>query len=230
MKGKIFMNFTVSDEVLNLGLKVAIVLIKDMHNSKSNDEFNSFKQTMLNEIKNDLSEDKILNDRTLNGFWKLHEKVGKTSKKDKSSPENLLYMLLNNETIPTINLIVDIYNLVSIKTRLALGAHDLYNIDGNVNLRLTNGTEYFLPIGYEKPKVVSKGEYAYIDDANHILCRMEVRQVEKTKVLESTQDCMYIIQGNEFVDNEQIKEAVDMLIELTTKYCGGSAEIIYKQY
>lgn len=224
------MNFNVSDEVLNLGMKVAVVIIKDMNNSKSNDEFNSYKETVLNEIKADLSEEKILNDKTLNGFWKLHEKVGKTSKKDKSSPENLLYMLLNSGTMPSINLIVDIYNLVSIKTRLALGAHDLSNIDGNVKLRLTNGDEYFLPIGYEKPKVVSQGEYAYIDDANHILCRMEVRQVEKTKVLESTKDCMYIVQGNEFVDNEQIKEAVDMLIELTTKYCDGNAEIIYKQY
>lgn len=224
------MNFTISDDVLNLGINVAIVLIKDMKNCKSNEEFNSYKETILNEIKEDLTEDKIVNDKILNGFWNLHEKVGKTSKKDKSSPENLLYMLLNNGTMPNINLIVDIYNLVSIKTRLALGAHDISNIKGNVNLRLTNGSEYFLPIGYEKPKVVSQGEYAYIDDDNEILCRMEVRQVEKTKVLESTKDCMYIVQGNEFVTNEQIKEAVDMLIELTTKYCGGTAEVIYKQY
>lgn len=224
------MNFTVSKEVKDLGMKVAIVIISDMNNSKNNDEFNQYRDSELDNIVKDLSEEKIVNDKILSGFLHLHQKIGKTSKKDKSSPENLLYMLLNNNRIPNINLIVDIYNLVSLKTRLALGAHDLDNIVGNVVLRLTNGDEKFLPIGYSKEKTVSKGEYAYIDESNDILCRMEVRQVEKTKVLESTKNCMYIIQGNENVDNYQMKEAVDMLIELTLKYCGGHAEVIYKQY
>lgn len=226
------MKFSVSDEVLDLGVKVAIVVIKDMDNqvSDSNADFVSYKESVLHHLKENLDEEKIVNDEILKGFWKLHDKVGRTSKKDKSSPENLLYMLLNNGTIPSINLIVDIYNLVSLKTKLALGAHDLDNIVHNVSLRLTNGDESFLPIGYSKPKNVSKGEYAYIDDSNEVLCRMEVRQVEKTKVLESTKNCFYIIQGNENVSHEQMKEAVDMLIDLTTKYCHGNAEIIYKQY
>lgn len=221
------MNFTVSKEVLDLGVNVAIVVIKGMKNDKENEEFNYHKNKSLKQIKSNLSEDSIANDNILKGFWLLHEKIGKTSKKDMASPENLLNMLLTNDSIPSINLIVDIYNFVSIRTHLALGAHDLDKIKGNVTLRLTTGTEYFLPIGYSKPKPISKGEYSYIDDNNDILCRMEVRQVEKTKVTEDTTSCMYIIQGNENTNNEQIKDAVNMLIDLTTYYCGGTAEVIY---
>jgi len=224
------MSFVVSKEVLNLGMNVAIVVVKNMKNKKENQEFNIYKNEMLSKIRTNLSEDIINNDDTLKGFWKLHERVGKTSKKDISSPENLLNMLLSNGDIPSINLIVDIYNLVSVKTKLALGAHDLDKITGNVSLRLTNGDENFLPIGYSKPKPISKGEYSYIDDNNDILCRMEVRQVEKTKVTEETSSCTYIIQGNENTDNKQIKIAVDMLIDLTIKYCGGTAEVIYEKY
>lgn len=224
------MKFNVSKEVLDLGINVAIVVIKGMKNKKENIDFNIYKDKILSGLRVDLSEETINNDNILKGFWKLHEKIGKTSKKDMSSPENLLNMLLSNGDIPSINLIVDIYNLVSVKTRLALGAHDLDKITGNVSLKLTDGAENFLPIGYSKLKPISKGEYSYIDDDNDILCRMEVRQVEKTKVMEETSSCMYIIQGNENTDNEQIKMAVDMLIDLTTKYCSGTAEVIYKQY
>lgn len=224
------MNFNIEKEVLDLGIKVAIVVIKGMKNVKENQEFINYRNITLNDLKNNLTEETIKNDSILKGFWKLHEKVGKTSKHDVSSPENLINMLLKDGFLPNINLIVDIYNLVSVKTKLALGAHDLDNINGNVSLRLTNGNETFLPIGYSKAKPISKGEYAYIDGNNDVLCRMEVRQVEKTKVTESTSNCMYIIQGNESADNEQIKEAVDLLIELTLKYCGGNAEILYKQY
>lgn len=224
------MKFKIEKEVLDLGMNAAIVVIKDMNNCKENKEFINYKDNVLNDIKSNLTEKAIKNDNVLKGFWKLHEKIGKTSKHDISSPENLMNMILKNGCLPSINLIVDIYNLVSAKTKLALGAHDLDNIKGDVSLRLTNGSESFLPIGYTKNKPISRGEYAYIDDNNDVLCRMEVRQVEKTKVNENTSNCMYIVQGNENVDNEQIQKAVDMLIELTLKYCGGHAEIIYKQY
>ena len=224
------MNFNIEKDVLDLGMNVAIVVIKGMNNCKENEDFINYRDSILNDIKENLTEESIINDDVLKGFWKLHEKVGKTSKHDMSSPENLMNMLLKNGNLPSINLIVDIYNLVSVKTKLALGAHDLDNINGNVSLRLTDGTETFLPIGYSKNKPISKGEYAYIDDNNDVLCRMEVRQVEKTKVTENTSNCMYIVQGNENVDNEQIKKAVDLLVELTLKYCGGNAEIRYTQY
>lgn len=224
------MTFNIEKDVLNLGVNVAIVIIKDMNNCKENQDFTCYKDSFINNLKNNLTEETIINDDILKGFWELHKKVGKTSKHDISSPENLLNMILKNGLLPNINLIVDIYNFVSVVTRLALGAHDLNNIKGNVNLRLTNGTETFLPIGYSKNKPISRGEYAYIDDNNDVLCRMEVRQVEKTKVTENTRNCLYIVQGNENVDNEQMKKAVDLLIELTLKYCGGHAEVIYKQY
>lgn len=224
------MNFNVEKDVLDLGMNVAIVVIKGMNNCKENQDFICYRDSILNDIKGNLTEETIISDNVLKGFWKLHERVGKTSKHDVSSPENLMNMLLKNGYLPNINLIVDIYNLVSVMTKLALGAHDLDNIKGNVSLKLTNGSETFLPIGYSKNKPISRGEYAYIDDNNDVLCRMEVRQVEKTKVTESTCNCMYIVQGNENVNNEQIQKAVEMLVELTLKYCGGHAEIIYKQY
>ena len=224
------MKFTVVDDVLKLGVKVAIITIRGMNNAMDNMDFNRYAIDTIREMKNNLTISNIENDSILNGFWTLHENIGKTSKHDIPSPVALLTMLLTTEGMPNINLIVDIYNLVSLKTRLSLGAHDITKINGNVTLKIAEGTEEFLPIGYTHSKKISKGEYAYIDDANDVLCRMEVKQVEKTKVTEATTDCLYIIQGNANTTNEQIKEAIDMLSDLTTKYCGGNTEIIYQTW
>jgi DNA/RNA-binding domain of Phe-tRNA-synthetase-like protein len=105
-------------------------------------------------------------------------------------------MLLKHGQLPRINLLVDIYNLVSVKTHLSLGAHDRQKLGGDVHLKLTTGTERFWPIGTNELYPVKPGKYAYVDDDNDIICRLEVRQVEKTKVLPDTTACFFIVQGN----------------------------------
>jgi len=224
------MNFRVTEDALRLGIKVIVITIKGIRNTIDNEEFNELKLNTLKEIRSSLSLNNIENDKILSGFWKLHEKVGNIDGKEVPSPVSLLTTLLTTEGLPYINLIVDIYNLVSIKTRLSIGAHDISKIAGNVTLTITENNETFLPIGYIYPKVINKGEYVYIDDSKEILCRMEVKQSENTKVDETTTDCLYIIQGNEFTSAEYIKEAAHQLINLTTKYCGGTAEIIYNTH
>ncbi len=130
-------------------------------------------------------------------------------------------MLLESQTLVAINKVVSIYNLVSLKSSLALGAHDLDKIVGNVTLRLTTGTEKFWPIGAKEPEKVSQGEYAYCDDANDVICRMEVRQVEKTKVLPHTKNIFFIVQGNQNTSDEEISHASGELARLITDCAGG---------
>jgi len=130
--------------------------------------------------------------------------------------------------MPRINLLVDIYNLVSVKTRLALGAHDLSHVRGGVHLRRTTGRERFLPLGASEPKPVRTGAYAYVDDSDEVLCWLEVRQVETTKVTLESRDCFYIIQGNSRVPQEALRSAAEELITLTKRFCGGEARLLHE--
>lgn len=45
-----------------------------------------------------------------------------------------------------INKAVDIYNIVSMDTKLALGVHNIDKVDGDVTLRFMDGTERFQPM------------------------------------------------------------------------------------
>ncbi len=220
------LNFVLSQDVTSLGVRVATLRIEGVTNKKSSVEFEAFCRQEVAAIIHDLTSEKIANSPILQGFKRLHDKV-KASAQNAAS-ENLLEILLRTKKLPQINLLVDIYNLVSCKTLLALGAHDVSRIQGNVTLRLAKGDELFVPLGSKEREAVPAGEYCYIDDSNEVICRMEVRQVEKTKVTPLTTDCFYIVQGNQATSPEYIKKACDELMALTQRFCGGSPKILHK--
>ena len=222
------MHFTVTDDVLAHGLTGAYLTMGPMQNRVGSAEFDALQEKVIQEIKSDLDLEKIAHDPVLLGFRHLHDSFQVSNRKNISAPENLLRHLLKNGDMPRVNLVVDIYNLVSLKTRLALGAHDTATITGDIELRRTDGTEKFLPIGSPEYKAVSPGEYAYIDRGdNEIICRLEVRQVEKTKVTIDTTDCFYIVQGNENTPPDMVMEATELLIDWTRRFCGGEAHLLY---
>jgi DNA/RNA-binding domain of Phe-tRNA-synthetase-like protein len=217
-----------SGEVSGLGVVGCYFLIEGLKNAPHASEFGRLRDEELEKVLVGLTDEAIKSDEILRGFRLLHERVKCSNRKHTASPENLLGMLNRNRRLPTINLLVDIYNLVSCKTRLALGAHDTNRISGNVELRLTNGDEVFFPLGANERKPVGKGEYAYIDSSNEVICRLETRQVEKTKVTLDTQNCFYIVQGNPATPADYVRKTSTELIELTQRFCGGTPHILYE--
>lgn len=215
-------NFTISPKVSDLGVKAACFAVYGLDNATSNKQCNEYISSRIMELKKNLSEKTSLENPILIGFRKLHEKIGKTGKRWIASPENLRHLLIENPDFPRVNTVVDLYNIFSLESALAMGAHDIEKISGNVSLRLTDGSEGFTPIGSQKPDKVSAGEYAYCDDSNEVICRMEVRQVEKTKVTPKTRDVFLIVQGNEATTQQYVEETSKRLAEIITKFLGGT--------
>lgn len=219
--------FNIAETVLAAGLNGAYFTMGGLRNHESAPELDELREATLKEIMPSLSTEAIRLDPILQGFRRLHEQVGVSNRKNVASPENLLSNLSRTGRLPQINVLVDIYNLVSVKSRLALGAHDIAHISGNITLRMTTGSEGFWPLGALESKAVRAGEYAYVDDENSIICRLETRQVEKTKVVLDTTECFYIVQGNTATGNTYLKSVTDELIGLTKRFCGGQERMLY---
>lgn len=220
------MKFIIADEIKKTGIPVQCVLIKGTKNKPTDSKFEDYKAKVIAQIKQDYTLESIKEDKILQGFKELHTSFGISNRKNNAASENLLDFILKRGNIPSVNLLVDIYNLISVQSKLALGAHDVKHIGGNVTLRLTNGKETFHPIAYPETKAIAENEYAYIDDDNDVICRLEVRQCEKTKVTLDTTDVFYIIQGNLHTSEDDLYIATEQLIDLTTEFCGGTAEVI----
>ncbi len=223
------LDFSVQPEVRALGVAGRYLVMDGLRNQPANDEFEAYRQAELARLAAEYGQvGFVRDDPVLAGFRDLHTRAGRSNRRFVSSPEALVTRLLRTGSLPRLNLIVDVYNLVSLQSRLALGAHDLAHIDGAIVLRLTDGSESFHPLGAAGPEPVFSGEYAYIDSsgdssygANDVICRMEVLQVEKTKIEAGTTAAFYIVQGNSNTSEAAIAAAASELETLTRRYCGG---------
>lgn len=218
-------SFSVTQEVFDLGVRIIGIKITDMHNASENPEFEIYKKEKLEQVTKDWQGKNYKEDSILQGFRDLHTKVGRSNRDYVASPENLLGRFLKKGYFPHINTIVDIYNLISLESRLALGAHDINYVHGNITLRLTDGSENFIPLGHTVPEKVFPQEYAYVDNENNIVCRLEVLQVEPTKITLESKEIFFIIQGNAQTSKDYIETATNKLADLLTRFCGG--EVIY---
>lgn len=221
-------NFSVDQKVLDLGLKIQAIKITGIINSKSNPTFLEYQNEELEKLKEYWKGNQIENDQILKGFRDLHTKVGRSNKKFVSSPESLIWLLKERGRFPQINTLVDIYNLISIKYKLALGAHDIRKVIDNIALKITDGSEKFISLETHQPENIFPGEYAYVDSGNNVICRLEVIQCEKTKITPESKDVFFIIQGNSNTTIDHIDTATKELIELVNRFCRGEVTYLNK--
>jgi len=220
------MEFRVEKSVLDAGVKIVFVVIRRLDNSGANPEWQEHREVLLRELSERYNGIDVHQDPVLEGFNILHDNTGVKRRKNIPASENLIKLLQKHGSLAYINKIVDIYNIISLDTKLALGAHNIDKVSGNVTLRFTDGTERFVPLGQSEPIPVNPHEYSYIDDSNEVLCRLEIRQVQKTLVDETARNVFYIVQGNGATPDELLHQTAQKIIDLTTQYCGGVGEII----
>ena len=220
------MEFNVEQVVLDSGVKIIFAVIEGLDNHGESAEWNAYRSMKIAEMLMRYEDIDIHEDDILEGFNILHDNVGVKRRKNIPASENLIKLLLKNRDMVYINKAVDIYNLISLDSKLALGAHNMDYVDGNVTLRFTDGTEKYVPLGQEEPVPVNPHEYCYCDDSNEVLCRLEIRQVNKTKVDETARNVFYIVEGNAATPDELLQKTAQEIIDTTVRYCGGAGHIV----
>ena len=212
----------VSPEASKLGLVAIDHLAQNVCNRERDESFEQLKFSLCSRLRQKYTPQFVKNDRLIAGFRELRKAVGRSPRKYPCSIESLIGCLQRRGSTPAINLVVDIYNVVSLETRLALGAHDLDRVDGSITLRFASGNEHFVPLGSSAAEPVHAGEYCYVDDGGEVLCRLDYKQCDKTKLSLSTKRCLFILQGNAKTTEEQLQQAKERLIELLVQFGGTS--------
>jgi len=220
------MEYLVQQAVLDGGVKAVFVHIEGFDNEAEPAEWVAERSRRVAALLSIYEGLDVKADPLLEGFNNLHDNFGVKRRKNLPASVNLAKLLVKHGDVPHVNTVVDLYNIVSLESKLALGAHDLARIEGNFTLRLTDGTERFVPLGQDEPKPVAAGEYCYCDDANEVLCRLEVRQVNKTAVGPACTGAAFIVQGNEATSGEYLREWAEVLGRDVTRLCGGSYRVV----
>lgn len=188
-------------------------------------EISSFVDGVVAGVRDRAVRDLITSDPVYAGFRELHKSFEVPTRKLFSASETLIRYVEKRGDIPRIGPLVDVYNAVSLETKLSLGAHDLTAVTGGIAVRLTTGAERYHPVGAAEPEPVRPGEYCYIDGdgigSPEVICRLEVRQSEKTKVTPATRDVFLIVQGNAATPPDYVQAGHDQLTALLQRFFGG---------
>ena len=148
---------------------------------------------------------------------------GARPSKFQSSVEALVRRARRGDELPPINLLVGLYNAISLRSLLPVGGDDLAHVAGGLHLRRASGDEPYRELGSGQPDPPAPGEVIYADDEK-VLCRRWCwRQGDDSKIVPATRAAVLNIHGLPPATREEVEAAARELAELVPRHCGGEA-------
>lgn len=167
----------------------------------------------------DLTE--VKNHPYIQGYEEVLKKIGRSIKKNPPTIPSFIKNIQHRGSIPSINTIVDIYNVESLRSFIAIGGHDLDKVDGPIEITVSKKEDTFLPISSTE-KHVEPTDYVYKDQKG-IMAWIGVRDGEAYKFDENTKNAIFILTGNGHISVEDRIKALKR-IEANLKECMPSLE------
>ncbi|MBL8161084.1 MAG: hypothetical protein JNJ61_03805 [Anaerolineae bacterium] len=162
---------------------------------------------------------------TLNGWRSAFRAFGVDPTQYRSAAEALLRRLTKKGDIPSINLLVDLGNLVSIRYALPVAVFDVRALTGAVTVHFAEGSERFTPLGESAVEHPDVGEVVFSDETGLVIARRWCwRQSEESAAREITTDAIITVEAQHAGGLAEIESALNDLLALLTTYAGGSYE------
>ena len=139
------------------------------------------------------------------------------------SIEALLRRVLRGQDLPSINALVDIGNIISLRRLLPVGGHAIDVLTRDIALRPASGSEEFVPFGAQEIEHPAPGEFIFVEGDRVLTRRWIWRQADHTLTLPATTAIEFNIDGLPPVSASDVKAAGNDLMELVGRFCGGSA-------
>ncbi len=143
-------------------------------------------------------------------LWRL----GIDPTKLRPSSEALARRVLRGSPLPRINSIVDIGNIVSLRTLIPIGLYDLDSLSPPLTLKLAGGGEEFLPVGSEEFEVLSRGVPIIVDSKGIVIHVYPHRDSRLTMITERTRNVLITSCGVPGVQRELVIEAAKAVVDL----------------
>ena len=189
------MKCIIDKSIVELGItSVVIGVAKNIDpNAKLSDSFLK-KQKKMEDWALQCDVDEVLNNPITQGYADLLKSVGRSIKKYPPTVPAFIRNIQRRGSMPHINSVIDIYNVESLHSLLAIGGHDLDKIDGQITFTVAKEAGVFLPISSTE-KQVAETDYVYRDPKG-IIAWLGVRDGENYKFDDGTKNAIFIIQGN----------------------------------
>jgi DNA/RNA-binding domain of Phe-tRNA-synthetase-like protein len=160
---------------------------------------------------------------TLAAWRSAFRRFGVDPTQCRSAAEALLRRLTKKGDIPSINALVDLGNLVSIRYALPVAVFDTRSLTGPLTVRFATGDERYTPLG--QPDVTehpTAGEVVFSDDAGLVFAeRWCWRQSDQSAARDDTTDVVITVEAQHENARLDIEAALAALLALLKGFSGG---------
>src|SRR6266849_9678438 len=141
----------------------------------------------------------------------------------RSAAEALLRRLTKKGDIPSINLLVDLGNLVSIRYALPVAVFDTHALQGTVTVHFADGTERYTTLGQAEVEHPQPGEVVFSDETKLVIARRWCwRQSEDSAANAETRNAIITVEAHHAEGHQDVEAALNDLLEFLRKYAGGN--------
>ena len=213
---------SVANACRDLGLRVGAIRFGDVEVRESPAELRDQIDEAVGEVCRQVSsasEIRALPD--VASFREILKSVGVDPRKHSPTVEILSRMAIKRRTLPAINSLVDAYNLISLRTRFSMGAHDVDQVGLPLELTVLDEPRCFVPLGTTEAIEVPAGEFAYVDARQRVVCRLDLQQADFSKITPATTNALLIIEGTTVHTSDQFDKCLELSQAIIERYCGG---------
>jgi DNA/RNA-binding domain of Phe-tRNA-synthetase-like protein len=141
----------------------------------------------------------------------------------RSAAEALLRRLTKQGDIPSINPLVDLANLVSVRHRLPVAVFDQRAATGVTIVRFAVGNEPFTDLGADAVTNPEPGEVVFADEADLVSARRWCwRQSDQSAARSSTVEALVTVESQHEGGEEDVRRAIEDLLDLFGRFQPGA--------
>lgn len=141
----------------------------------------------------------------------------------RSAAEALLRRLTKKGDIPSINMLVDLGNLVSIRYALPVAVFDTRALQGAVTVHFADGSERYTTLGQDEVEHPEPGEVVFSDETKLVIARRWCwRQSDQSAAQEDTTQAIITVEAHHAEGQKDIDAALKDLLTLLRAFAGGN--------
>jgi len=217
------MNYTIKPDVfeLNPRLHFGILIGKGLNNTESTSLDTDLLRSAESYVRQIIIEEELRSLPVIQDYRDTMQKANINPSKFPPSTEAMLKRVIKGHSLPTINALVDLCNVVSLENQISLGEHDLKDISEDLSVCFSKGTEKFLPFGAKEYETVEEGELIFTSGDIVQTRKLIWRQSELGKITLDTKDVFFQLVGFEDSAGSSLIKALDRLERLIIERFGG---------
>jgi DNA/RNA-binding domain of Phe-tRNA-synthetase-like protein len=159
---------------------------------------------------------------SINAWRKVFRDFGVKPTQYRNAAEALLRRLTKHGDIPSINTLVDMANLVSIRYALPVAVFDTQLLTLPITVHFAEGNEMFLPLGVSEHEHPQPGEVVFSDQEKRVVARRWCwRQSDDSATRQGASQVLITVEGLHPSAETEIESAIQDLKSLLQDYCGG---------